>query len=160
MNSVMRSSIKIMKTSTGLELSDRELQKVYDSDLRFSKIIFLFTLIAIFISVMGLASLTSITAARRRKEIGIRKVMGVSVVEVTVLLDKEIFYISLIGALVAWPLSFYFIGSWHDNYAYKTHLTFYYPILAFCAGLIIAVAAISFQTYKAAANPVNSLRYE
>ena len=144
-----------------ISFSDRELQKVYDSDLRFSKIIFLFTLIAIFISVMGLASLTSITAARRRKEIGIRKVMGASVFEMMMLLGKEIFYISFIGVLIAWPLSFYFVGSWLDNYTYKTHLTVYYPLLAFCAGLIIAFAAISFQTYKAAAaNPVNSLHYE
>ena len=144
-----------------ISFSERELQKVYDSDLRFSNIIFLFTLVAIFISVMGLASLTSITAARRRKEIGIRKVMGASVVEVMLLLGREIFYISLTGALIAWPLSFYFIGSWLDNYTYKTHLSVYYPLLAFCAGLIIAFAAISFQTFKAAAaNPVTSLRCE
>ena len=144
-----------------LSFSDKELQKVYDNDLRFSKIIFLFTLIAIFISVIGLASLTSITASRRRKEIGIRKVMGASVAEIMILLGREIFYISLIGALVAWPLSFYFIGSWLDNYVYKTHLTIIYPLLAFAAGLIIAFATISYQAYKAAsANPVESLRYE
>jgi len=144
-----------------LSFSDKELQKVYDNDLHFSKIIFLFTLIAIFISVIGLASLTSITAARRRKEIGIRKVMGASVGEVMVLLGKEIFYISLIGALIAWPLSFYFIGAWLDNYTYKTHLTLLYPLLAFLAGLTIAFTTISFQTFKAAAaNPVDSLRHE
>ena len=144
-----------------LSFSDKELQKVYDNDLHFSKIIFLFTLIAIFISVIGLASLTSITAARRRKEIGIRKVMGASVAEVMVLLGKEIFYISLIGALIAWPLSFYFIGAWLDNYTYKTHLTLLYPLLAFLAGLTIAFTTISFQTFKAAAaNPVDSLRHE
>ncbi len=144
-----------------LSFSDKELQKVYDNDLHFSKIIFLFTLIAIFISVIGLASLTSITAARRRKEIGIRKVMGASVTEVMILLGKEIFYISLTGALIAWPLSFYFIGSWLDNYAYKTQLTVIYPLLAFLAGLLIAFAAISFQTFKAAAaNPVDSLHHE
>ncbi|MEJ2618478.1 MAG: ABC transporter permease, partial [Ignavibacteriaceae bacterium] len=105
--------------------------------------------------------LTSITAARRRKEIGIRKVMGASVAEVMVLLGKEIFYISLIGALIAWPLSFYFIGAWLDNYTYKTHLTLLYPLLAFLAGLTIAFTTISFQTFKAAAaNPVDSLRHE
>jgi putative ABC transport system permease protein len=144
-----------------ISFSDKEFQKVYDNDLRFSKVIFLFTLIAIFISVIGLASLTSITAARRRKEIGIRKVMGASVAEVMVLLGKEIFYISLIGALIAWPLSFYFIGAWLDNYTYKTHLTLLYPLLAFLAGLTIAFTTISFQTFKAAAaNPVDSLRHE
>ncbi|MGA9292142.1 MAG: FtsX-like permease family protein, partial [Ignavibacteriaceae bacterium] len=144
-----------------LSFSDKELQKVYDNDLHFSKIIFLFTLVAVFISVIGLASLTSITAAKRRKEIGIRKVMGASVTEVMMLLGKEVFYISLIGALIAWPLSFYFIGSWLDNYTYKTQLTLIYPLLAFLAGLIIAFAAISFQTFKAAAaNPVDSLHHE
>ena len=77
------------------------------------------------------------------------------------LLGKEIFYISLIGALIAWPLSFYFFGSWLDNYTYKTNLTVHYPLLAFCTGLIIAFAAISFQTFKAAAaNPADSLRNE
>ena len=144
-----------------LSFSDKELQKVYDNDLHFSKIIFLFTLIAIFISVIGLGSLTSITAAKRRKEIGIRKVMGASVAEVMILLGKEIFYISLTGALIAWPLSFYFVGSWLNNYTYKTHLTVIYPLLAFFAGLIIAFTTISFQTFKAAAaNPVDSLRNE
>ena len=144
-----------------ITFSDKEFQKVYDNDLRFSKVIFLFTLIAIFISVIGLASLTSITAARRRKEIGIRKVMGASVAEVMILLGKEIFYISLIGTLLAWPLSFYFVGAWLDNYVYKTHLTVIYPLIAFLIGSLTAFAAISYQTFRAAsANPVDSLHHE
>ena len=144
-----------------ISFSDKELQMVYDGDLRFSKIIFLFTLVAILISVMGLASLTSITSARRRKEIGIRKVLGASIPEIMTMLGKEIFYISLIGTIIAWPLSFYLIGFWLDNYTKRTGLTAFYPLLAFALGLVIAIATISFQAYKAAtADPVEALRYE
>ena len=144
-----------------LSFSDKELQKIYDSDLRFSKVIFLFTLIAIFISVIGLASLTSITSERRRKEIGVRKVLGASIFEIMALLGKEIFYISIIGTIIAWPLSFYFISIWLENYTKKTELSVVYPLLAFGIGLIIAIVTISFKAYKAAtANPVKSLRYE
>lgn len=144
-----------------ISFSNKEFQKVYDSDLRFSKIIFLFTLIAIFISVMGLASLASITSARRRKEIGIRKVLGASVTEIISLLSREIFYISIISTLIAWPLSFYLIGTWLDNYTRRTDLTVMYPLVAFAVGFIIALVTISFQAYKAATtNPVESLRYE
>ncbi|MFA6597699.1 MAG: FtsX-like permease family protein [Ignavibacteriaceae bacterium] len=144
-----------------ISFSDKELQKVYDNDVRFSETIFLFTVISIFISIIGLASLAAITSARRKKEIGIRKVVGASVPDIMKLLSKEILYISIISTLIAWPITYYLINKWLSNFAYRVDLTILYPLFAFAAGLLIALVTISFHAYRAASmNPIESIRYE
>ncbi len=120
-----------------------------------------FTLLAIFVACLGLYGLSSFSAAQRTKEIGIRKVLGSSVTGIITLLGKELMLLILAANAVAWPLSFFVMKGWIQNFPYRTDI----GILSFlCSSLIvvlIGVLTVSYQSIRAAtANPVDSLRYE
>ncbi len=117
--------------------------------------------VSILIACLGLFGLAAFTASRRTKEIGIRKVVGASVTQVVTLLSKEFLILVLIANLIAWPIAWYAMSRWLENFAYRIDLGLGTFILAGLLTLVIALATVSYQAVKAAtANPVDALRYE
>ena len=125
------------------------------------KIFGYFTFLAIFIACLGLFGLASFTAEQRTKEIGVRKVLGASVSNIIFLLSKEFLKWVVIANLIAWPVAWYALSSWLENFAYRTNIGIWVFILSGAVAVIIAILTVGFQAVKAAImNPVESLRYE
>lgn len=121
----------------------------------------LFAALAIFISCLGLFGLAAYVAEQRKKEIGIRKVLGASIQQVWVLLSKDFMMLVLISCLIAAPVSFYFLNNWLMGYEYRINLGIGVFVMGAIIALVITIVTVSFQSIKAAvANPVNSLRSE
>ncbi|WP_114752112.1 ABC transporter permease [Pleomorphovibrio marinus] len=140
---------------------DEEHERLYLSEQMISRLVLIFGVIAIFISCLGLLGLTAFTVSRMVKEIGIRKVLGASVVEITTLLSKSYLGLILIGWLIALPVSWILLNSWLDNFAYKIDLEWWFFIGAGVLTMLIALLTVSFQSVKAALiNPIESLRSE
>ncbi|MFC1887209.1 ABC transporter permease [Candidatus Cloacimonadota bacterium] len=140
---------------------DETLQNLYRAEQDAGKLITYFTILAIFISALGLFGLVGYITERRTKEIGIRKVMGASVTGITVLLAKEFCKWVLISTIIACPIAYYLMQRWLQNFAYKTDLGALTFILAGVFALLIAIITVSFQTIKTArSNPVDALKYE
>ncbi|MDO1451258.1 FtsX-like permease family protein [Rhodocytophaga aerolata] len=119
------------------------------------------TSLAIFISCLGLFALAAYMAERRTKEIGIRKVLGASLVSILGLLSGEFIILTLIAFLLASPISWFAMEKWLENFAYRIDISFWIFILAGISSLLIALLAVGYQAIKAAlANPVKSLRNE
>ncbi|HVO74629.1 MAG TPA: ABC transporter permease [Ignavibacteriaceae bacterium] len=133
----------------------------YKTDIQTAEIIGLFMFLSIFISCLGLIGLSSLMTIHRTKEIGVRKVLGASVHSLLALLSKEFIKWLLISNVVAWPLAYYFMNKWLEDFAYKIEISWWIFALSGGIALVIALATVSFQAVKAAtANPVESLRYE
>ena len=140
---------------------DEDYEQLYRRTERFTQLIQTFTLLAIVISCLGLFGLASYMAEQRTKEIGIRKVMGASVSAMVVLLSKEFARWVCIANILAWPVSYWIMHKWLQDFAYRISLTWWiFGISALCA-FVVALLTVSYQALKAAtANPVNALRYE
>jgi predicted permease len=140
---------------------DDEFNKLFKSENLIGKLSRVFALLAIIISCLGLFGLAAYTAERRTKEIGIRKVLGASVSGITGLLSKDFLRLVFISAVVAFPLSWWFMHKWLQNYAYRVSINAWVFVIAGMLALLIALVTISFQSIRAAiANPVKSLRTE
>lgn len=121
----------------------------------------LFASLAIFISCLGLFGLASFVAEQRTKEIGIRKVLGASVVNLWKMLSKEFVKLVMISFIIAAPVAYFFMHNWLQNYSYRTGLSLWVFLSAGVVAFLVTLLTISFQAIKAAvANPVNSLRAE
>ncbi len=120
-----------------------------------------FTLLAIFISCLGLYGLVAMMTARRTKEIGIRKVLGASVTTIVTLLSKDFVRLVFVAVLIAWPVAWWTMKQWLEGFAYRIELQWWMFALAGLAALGIALLTVSSQAIRAAAaNPVESLRSE
>ena len=140
---------------------DKRFERLYTDERRASQIFSYFGVIAILISCLGLFGLASFTAEQRTKEIGVRKTLGASVSSVILLLNKDFTKWVLISNVIAWPIAYYAMSKWLQNFAYHTKIGIEIFLLSAVIALIIAVSTVSFQSIKAAfANPVDSLRYE
>ncbi len=140
---------------------DESFDKQYRSQDRFGKLFFNFSILAIFISCLGLLGLASYSTLQRTKEIGIRKVMGASVTGIVNLLSKEFLKLVLISFVIAAPVAWYFMHDWLKDFAYRISISWWIFILSGLLALLIAVVTISYQAIRAAmANPVRSLRTE
>ena len=140
---------------------DQDFQKSYEKEQRTAGILIYFMLITVFIACLGLLGLASFTAEQRKKEVGIRKVLGASVTNITALLSGDFLKLVMIGILIASPLSYYLGNKWLQDFAYRINITWWMFALAGMSALLIAFATVSFQAIKAAiANPVKSLRSE
>jgi putative ABC transport system permease protein len=138
-----------------------QLNQQYEADNRFFKTIVYLTAIAIFISCLGLYGLAAFTAEQRTKEIGVRKVLGASVSNITLLLSKDFLQLVLLGILIASPLAWYGVNSWLQDFEYRIDVNITIFIAAGIAAILVALFTISFQSIKAAlANPIKSLRNE
>jgi len=140
---------------------DRNNDMMYQSEVKLSRLLTIFTAIAIYIACLGLFGLASFTVVQRTKEIGMRKVLGASVGGIIVILSKEFVQWVVLANVFAWPLAYYFMQKWLMGFAYHIDLNIIAFIVSGTLALIIALLTVSAQTFKAAtANPVDSLRYE
>lgn len=140
---------------------DEDYAKKFGNEERIGKLAGFFAILAIAISCLGLFGLTSFVAEQRKKEIGLRKVLGASVFSVWNLLSKDFVILVIISFLISVPLSYYLMHSWLQNYTYRTELSWWIFAAAGIGLLLITILVVSFQAIKAAiANPVKSLRTE
>jgi len=140
---------------------DQEYAKKFNDEQRTGKLASMFTLLTIIISCLGLFGLASYMAENRTKEIGIRKVLGASITNITSLLSKDFLKLILIAFLIAVPISWYFMNKWLEDFAYRITISWWFFALAGILAIAIALATVSYQAIKAAiANPVKSLRTE
>ena len=140
---------------------DDFFNKQYKADIYTDKLISGFAFLAILIAVLGLFNLISLSVAKRTKEIGVRKVIGASIINIVALLIKDFIKWVLVANIIAWPVAYYFMNIWLQNFAYRINLSWWMFALSGGIALVIALGTLSFQAVKAAtANPVNSLRYE
>jgi ABC-type antimicrobial peptide transport system permease subunit len=143
------------------QFSEDEYQKLYTSEIMVGKLSSCFAFLAIFISCLGLLGLAMFTAEQRTKEIGIRKVLGASIVSLFSLLSKEFLMLVLVALIIATPLAWYMMYKWLEDYAYKTNISWWMFMIAGLVAIVITLFTVSFQAVKAAlANPVKSLRTE
>ncbi len=142
-------------------LMNDDFKKMYGNEERLSQAVSFSSGLAILIACMGLFGLITFSIERRRKEIGIRKVLGATVAEVVSLLSSEFLLVVMVANLIAWPVAFFLMRDWLNGFAYRTPLGLVPFIVAAITTLGIAGAAVGFHAVKAAmANPVESLRYE
>ncbi len=140
---------------------DEKIDQLYDSEQKTKNIFNYFTLIAIFISCLGLYGLAAYMAQQKTKEIGIRKVLGASVMNIMTGLSKEFVLLICLANAIAWPAAYYVMHRWLQHFASRTGLSMWTFILSGLAALSIALLTIFYQSIKAAtANPIKSLRYE
>jgi ABC-type antimicrobial peptide transport system permease subunit len=141
--------------------NDEEYAKKFDDQQRLGKLATFFTILAIFISCLGLFGLASFVAEQRKKEIGVRKVLGASTYNLWRLLSKEFALLVIISCFIAIPLAWYYLNNWLHQYDYRTTISFWIFIFSGLGALVITLITVSFQAIKAAlANPVESLRSE
>ena len=140
---------------------DEFFDRQYKSDIQTAEILGIFTFLSIFISCLGLVGLSSLIILHRTKEIGIRKVLGASIKSLLVLLSKEFVKWLLFANIIAWPIAYYLMNKWLEDFAYRINLTLWLFLFSGIIAFFIAVATVSYQSIKAAqANPVESLKYE
>jgi putative ABC transport system permease protein len=133
----------------------------YGADVRFSQISSVFSLLAIFISCLGLFGLVSFNVEQRTREIGIRKVLGASVSSVVFMLTQESVKWVLAANVIAWPVAYYAMSKWLEGFVYRVDLEVWLFLLGGALALVIALATVSYQAVRAStANPVDALRYE
>jgi ABC-type antimicrobial peptide transport system permease subunit len=140
---------------------DDSFNNLYKSDIKISQLIFIFSVIAIIISALGLFGLAAFTAEQRTKEIGIRKVLGATVQQIVTLLSKDFVKLVLISIVIASPLAWWSMNKWLQDFAYRIDIGWWVFAVAGGLAIVITLITISFQAIKAAiANPVKSLRME
>ncbi|AYL94833.1 ABC transporter permease [Mucilaginibacter celer] len=140
---------------------DDTYNDMYKTEQHTATLFNIFAGIAIFISCLGLFGLATYTAQIKVKEIGIRKVLGASVANITAMLSRDFLVLVLIAIAIASPIAWYAMNKWLMDYAYRTELHWWLVAVAGAVAVVIAFATISFQAVKAAlANPVKSLRSE
>ncbi|RNC92332.1 MAG: ABC transporter permease [Allomuricauda sp.] len=135
--------------------------QLYDKETRLGRVFNVFTLLALFIAAMGLFGLVSFNVVQRTKEIGIRKVLGSSVIGIMNLVAKDFLKLVLIAIIIAVPIAFYIMNNWLQDYAYRTEIKWWVFILVGIGTMALSFVTICFQSFKAATvNPVKSLRTE
>jgi len=140
---------------------DDQFNQMFQNEQLISKLSRVFATLAIIISCLGLFGLAAFTAERRIKEIGVRKVLGASITNITTLLSKDFLLLVFASCFVAFPLAWWMMHSWLQNYKYRIEISWWIFLIAGIAAVLIALITVSFQAIKAAiANPVKSLRTE
>ncbi|HEY1869446.1 MAG TPA: ABC transporter permease [Chitinophagaceae bacterium] len=140
---------------------DDQFNKMFLNEALIGELSRVFAGLAIFISCLGLFGLAAYTAERRTKEIGVRKVLGASVTGITTLLSKDFIKLVAISCVVAFPVAWWMMNNWLQNYKYRIEINWWIFFAAGVSAILIALITISFQSIKAAiANPVKSLRTE
>jgi putative ABC transport system permease protein len=143
------------------KFTDEQYANKFANEVRIGKLAGVFTLLAIFISCMGLFGMASFTAEQRVKEIGVRKVLGASVFNLWQLLSKDFVLLVLISLFFAIPIAYYFMHGWLQNYKYRSDLAWWVFAATGAGAVIITLLTVSYQSIKAALmNPVKSLRSE
>jgi putative ABC transport system permease protein len=140
---------------------EENLNTLYRAEKRFFILFIIFSSLAISIACLGIFGLASFTAEQKTKEIGIRKVMGASVTTIIKLINKEFIKLVLVSNIIAWPIAWYFMKNWLNNFTYRIDLTIWPFLISGILAIIIAILSVSYQALRASrTNPVNALRYE
>ena len=140
---------------------DQKFDEIYRKDIRQQNILSIFSCLAIIIACLGLFGLASFTAAKRTKEIGVRKVLGSSVQDIVFLLSKELLKPVLLATAIALPIAYLVMHNWLLNFAYRTGLQWWVFLLSASVTVAIALLTVSFRAVRAAlANPTKSLKIE
>ena len=140
---------------------DKNMEQLYAQDRKIAKVGLLFCLLAIFVACLGLFGLAAFTAEQRKKEIGVRKVLGASVLGITQMLSADFLKLVIVSLLVAFPVAYILMQKWLQEFAYRIDIGWLVFFIAGMCAVIIALITVSFQAIKAAtANPIKSLRTE
>jgi putative ABC transport system permease protein len=140
---------------------DSRIEQLYVNEKKMQDLFAIFSTLSILVACLGLLGLVSFTAELKTKEIGIRKVLGASTGRMVMMLSKEFIQWIILANIVAWPLAWFVMNRWLQNFAYRTHINGAVFVLAGFLAVAIAVVSFIFQTVKTAcAKPVDSLRYE
>lgn len=140
---------------------DADFNKTYVAEQKMGGLSITFSILAILIACLGLFGLITYAAEQRTKEIGIRKVLGASVTNVTSMLSKDFLKLVLIASLISFPVAWWVMNKWLQNFAYRINISWWIFVIAGITAILIALITVSFQAIKAAvANPVESLRSE
>ncbi len=140
---------------------DEAFDQQYTGDKRRGQIYKYFTILAIFVSCLGLFGMASFTAEQRTREIGIRKVLGASAAKIIALISRDFMVLLAVSNVIAWPLAYYLMDKLLKNYAYRTSLALWVFAAAGATAVVIALVTVSLKIFGAArANPADSLRYE
>jgi ABC-type antimicrobial peptide transport system permease subunit len=140
---------------------DERYDMMYRTEQRIGTLLRYFAVLAVFVACLGLFGLASFMAEKRTKEIGIRKVLGASVVQITRLLCKEFFLLVIVANVIAWPVAYLAMRKWLQSYAYRVDLGYFVFFGAMLLALFVAILSVGYQAIRAArANPADSLRYE
>jgi putative ABC transport system permease protein len=135
--------------------------KTYAAEEKTGTILNIFAVLTIFVACLGLFGLATYTAEQRIKEIGIRKVLGASVSQITQMLSTTFIKLVLVACCIAFPLAWWTMNQWLQSFAYRIHIGWWMFVLAGLSTTLIAVCTVSFQAVRAAlANPVKALRTE
>jgi putative ABC transport system permease protein len=164
-NILKEAESKWRSMSSGMPFSyrfmDESFNEVYKKEKNIGTIAASFSVLAIIIACLGLFGLATFLSEQRTKEIGIRKVLGASVSSLFYMLSKEFIKWVILANLIAWPIAYYFMNGWLENYAYRIEIGWWMFLLSGTIALVISMLTVSFQAIKAAtANPVDSLKYE
>lgn len=145
----------------GYELLTNDLDQLYRAEYGFGAVVLVLAVLAIFIACLGLFGMASFMAQRRTKEIGIRKVFGATVTSVTCIQIREYIILVGIGSIIAWPVAYYLVSRWLENFAYRTEVSPWIFFVSTVGALSLTVVTVIWQSVRAAlANPVDALRYE
>ncbi|TXD83183.1 FtsX-like permease family protein [Subsaximicrobium wynnwilliamsii] len=148
-------------TAFDYQFVDRHVAQLYASEEKTASTATIFSALAIFIACLGLFGLAAFMAEQRTKEIGVRKVLGATVANLTKLLTKDFLKLVLVAFVIAAPIAYWLMNKWLLDFAYRTEMSWWVFALAGLAAVLIALITVSFQAIKAAiANPVKSLRTE
>lgn len=140
---------------------EEDIERLYESETKTGQISTVFSFLAIFIGCLGLFGLAAYTTEQRTKEIGIRKVLGASVINVLMVLSKEFAKLIIIGFCFAVPVSYFVMNNWLRNFTFRVELSVMTFLIAGALTLLIALMTVSYQVVKAASkNPIETLKYE
>lgn len=143
------------------EFVDVEYARKFTDEERIGKLASFFAVLAIFISCLGISGLASFTAEQRTKEIGVRKVMGASVINLWGMLSKDFLRLVIFSLALALPMAWYLMSQWLQKYEYRSTMAWWVFAAAGVGAVVITLLTVSYQSIKAAlANPVKSLRSE
>jgi putative ABC transport system permease protein len=140
---------------------DEHFAKIYSKETQLAEVIKTFSLLAIIVACLGMLGLVTYSIGKKKKEIGVRKILGAEINNIIFLISKEFLILIILANVIAMPFSYYLIDAWLKDFVYKTEISWWIFPAAMLVSLFISAVTIGFQTIKAAtANPVDSIRYE
>ncbi|MGD8780174.1 MAG: ABC transporter permease [Ignavibacteria bacterium] len=141
--------------------ADEDFARLYENEERTGRIFSSFSVLAIIIACLGLFGLATFITNQRKKEIGIRKTLGASIYSIVYLLSKQFSIWVILANLIAWPVAYYFMGQWLNNFEYRIDVNLLSFLIAAVLVFLIALITVAYQSIRAAmANPVDSIKYE
>ncbi|OGU37504.1 MAG: hypothetical protein A2068_07490 [Ignavibacteria bacterium GWB2_35_6b] len=138
---------------------DEKFDKLYQAETRLGKIFIAFSILSLFLGTLGLFGLVSFLAEQKKREIGIRKVLGASSNSISILISTDFLKLLIVSTVIALPISYLMLDNWLDNFAYRINVGIFSLIFSAAFTITVAISSVIFQAYKAARqNPATVLR--